>query len=361
MSDGRNGMVSGSAMPQLAQCNKSGQMQQGMPNPSSPEAEVGNTLHDAMAGIDVTLTHDEADLVRRMKEHEITVRMLVFGTDPVYEVKREERLWSRTKKFSGRIDLIMIDGGTALVLDYKTGRVPVKAAEDNWQLKAYAVLVATHWPVERVFVSIVQPHCGEPTVYKYNKAALRKASRQIHALIRKSNNPKAKLNPSESACKYCRAKPICPALQGEALEMARVSNNGVARFSGSQLAMLLDQVKPVEAFVKALKAEAKKLLEKEEGSVPGYYLTQGGRRRKITENKKVYSVLADSGVSFDDILSCITFSVAKIERLTRDREGGSAHEARELVEEALGNLIEVSESESKLEKEVKDAKQNIKG
>ena len=349
MSDERKGAISMSAAPQLARCPGAAELQKGMPDKSSKESRAGDVMHQAAAGKDVALTPDEADLVRRMVEHETTVRMMVFGTDPIHVIEREMRLWSNNKKFSGQPDVVMVDGGTALVLDYKTGRIPVAQAADNWQLKGYATLVAQSWPVNRVFVSIVQPMCGEPTLHKYEGESLKKVRRDIHALVRRASKPNAKLNPGEVQCKYCKAKPICPALQQESLSLVR-GGTDVAVFDGRRLSELLDRCKPVEDFIKALRERARELLSEKEGAVPGYRLKDGTRRRKITDNKKAYSVLADSGVPFDDILSTVTFSVAKIERLARERDSLNAYEARELVEEALSGVIEVSESEPKLDR-----------
>jgi hypothetical protein len=286
-----------------------------------------------------------------MLEQETTARMMVFGTDPIHVTRREERLWSNNGKFSGKPDIVMVDGGTALIVDYKTGRIPVAPAAENWQMRGYATLVAQNWPVKRVFVSIVQPLCGELTLHKYEGAALRRARYLVHALVRRANNPKAKLNPGEVQCKYCKAKPICPALQEESLALAKLGHD-VSAFEGKRLAELLDRCKPVEDFIKALRERAREMLTVKSEAVPGYGLKMGHRRRKITDNGKVYEVLADSGVPLNDILGIATFSVAKIERLARERDDLSAYEARELVEEALGELIEVSESEPKLEKEV---------
>tara|TARA_R100000808_G_scaffold7131_2_gene21060 strand:+ start:163 stop:1230 length:1068 start_codon:yes stop_codon:yes gene_type:complete len=354
MSDERGGVLSASGFASLALCQKKFQMESGLPEgESTKDALSGNACHDWLEGkTDTALTPDEFDLVRRAREQATAMRLVVFGNDKIAVTKREARLWSSNGKFSGKPDLIYVNGGTALILDYKTGRIPVEPADENWQLKGYATLVAQNWPVERVFVSIVQPHCGEPTLHKYEGEALRRVRRQVHALVRRANGPRAKLNPGEKQCKYCRAKSICPALQEQSLELSQTSGTDVATFDGERLSQLLDQVRPVEEFIKALRLRARDMLSEDKQSVPNYTLKEGTRRRKISDNKKVYDTLTASGVPLDDIIAAASFSVARIERLARERDNLSAREARDLVEDALGGLIEVSQSDPKLEREV---------
>ncbi len=352
MKDERKGAVSASGFPGLARCPGKHQQEAGLKDTTSAVAAAGNVMHDACAGKDVALTPDEADLVRRMKEQETTMRMMVFDNEPVDEECREERLWAKNKKFSGKCDVILIKGSTALVIDYKTGRIPVEPAETNWQLKGYAVLTKQNWKVDTVFVSIVQPYCGNPTIHKYNKAELTKAQRQVSALVRKANSDAPKLNPGESQCKYCKAKALCPALRRESMALATLIGTSISSFTGDQVAELLDRCGPVEGFMKELRGHAKKMLESDANSVPGYKLSAGTKRRKITDNKAAYGILADSGTSFDDILSAVTFSVSKIEKLARgEMRDSSAHEARELVAEAFGDVIETTETSSKLERD----------
>ena len=131
MKDEREGVVSASGFPGLAKCPGKHQQEDGLKDVTTAVAAAGNVMHDACAGKDVALTPDAADLVRRMKEQETTMRMMVFGDNPIAETCIEKRLWSRKKKFSGKCDVIRVSRGTALVVDYKTGRIPVEPAATN--------------------------------------------------------------------------------------------------------------------------------------------------------------------------------------------------------------------------------------
>ena len=350
MSDERRGAPSASKFGALVKCPSRHRLEEGIPDTTSPEAASGNLIHEAMDGKDVPLKPDELDLVRRMREEEAAIRMLVFGNgDRKLDCYREQRMWSKSKNFSGMPDLLLIHDRIGLIVDYKTGRIPVAHARDNWQLKGLAVLARHNYFLRECHVAIIQPYAGSFTHHRYSDAGLKSLMRQVSSLLRKVNSKTLLLNSGEDQCRYCKAKAICPALRQQSGDLIAASGDDVNTLAADQIVAVLDKVSSVEGFIKAVKARAKTMLESGI-KLDGWRLAKGNQRRKITDTQKVFQILSDSGVPLEDILRCTSFSVAKIERLLR--EGGddiSASEAKILVAEALEGVLETTQSEDKLE------------
>jgi len=347
--DVRDGVPSASKLGALFLCPGRERLEKGLPDQKSEVASRGNAMHEAMAGGDPTMSHDEQDLVKRMREELVTLKLVVFGEEPLRtkEIFKEQRMWAKRKNYSGVPDFLGIRQGRALVVDYKTGRIPVSHAKDNWQLKGLAVLAKQNHLIDEVTVAIVQPYAGAFTYHRYDRKALALAVRQVSSLLRRVNAKKTELNPGEKQCRYCKAKPTCPALQHEAGELVAAGNRAM---TPTQMADVLEKAELVDKMVKAVRTKAKDLLAKDDRAIPGWSLKPGSARRKITDVPAAFSRMTDAGISILELMESSTLAVAKLEKLLRG-DGSSAKEARDKLAELLGELIETSTPEPKLEKD----------
>ena len=140
------------------------------------------------------------------------------------------------------VSILTRDGLELQVHDLKFGRGVQVDAEDNKQLMLYALgALKLHDPegfVERVRLIIHQPrrfHLSEweisnqPTIAEIEKEILQIPSPLFNFTIEAKeaaqkaidiadNGAPPEYKPSEKACKFCRAKAICPALAETALE-----------------------------------------------------------------------------------------------------------------------------------------------
>jgi hypothetical protein len=118
----------------------------------------------------------------------------------------------------GTADLIAVnpDSRTLLVGDLKTGRGPVDP-QDNLQLLSYALgaLDVIDFEPERVVLAIVQPplHGDRALVWETDHAVLLEFQDFIAERAAATDDPNAPPTPSEAACQWCPARPICPAHQ----------------------------------------------------------------------------------------------------------------------------------------------------
>jgi len=76
----------------------------------------------------------------------------------------EKRMWSADMTYSGRADLILYDKGGkwAIIVDHKSGWLPVTVAADNWQLRTLAVLLRTKTGIDDILVASSSPTMDRP-------------------------------------------------------------------------------------------------------------------------------------------------------------------------------------------------------
>ena len=104
------------------------------------------------------------------------------------------------------------------VIDLKTGQHPVASA-DNPQLLAYALGAAANFDgfEKQIYVHIWQGGKGDEShVSLLDLNAFADTLMDISELALKEGAPR---NPSDDACRYCKAAPECPALHQQQLEI----------------------------------------------------------------------------------------------------------------------------------------------
>ena len=335
MTDEREDKMSGSGMAGYAACQGKFQLEKTCPkDKGSVYAEMGNRIHAHLDDPSIVLNEEEQHIADRCKEeYEKIVEAL-----PLLEpesVTTEKRLWYGDQ-WSGQIDRIDHHGDTAAVIDWKTGRNPQGSAESNLQLRAYAVLVKKNLPyLKKIYVAIVQPMAAPYTIAEYDEADLAAADEQIQGIVAAALEPNAPRTPSPDACKYCRAKAICPEAQGEAAALAEVKADIIPSLTNDQVADFLEKATIVEAFIESLRDEARKRL-KDGAEIAGYKLTAGRTSRSIECPVEAFERL---GINPDQFLSACKVSVPSLEKVFAAANDITPKEAKAKVEEMLGDVL----------------------
>lgn len=355
MSYERNSKPSASSMERYALCPGSWAAEQGIPDATTDDATTGNRIHAWLAGevVEPTLTADELAVAEKCRwQEELWLSTVLPHRD---EMIREQRYWMGDQ-WSGKPDLVAIDSimGEALVIDYKTGRGDVTAAEGNLQLRALAVLVhEKHW-CTKVTVAIIQPLAGAPSVCEYSHDDLIRARAEIAAIIDRINAPNAPRVPSLEACKYCKAKPYCPEAreQAVALPMSAITagttpESIAATLTSQTLSEFLERADFAGRVIDACKAEAKRRLEAGD-QVPGWALKPGSERETITDPTTIYNRASAAGVTSEAFMACVSVTKGKLKDALKTATGekGKALEAR--MDSLLAGCVEVKQSAATL-------------
>ena len=287
--DPRKGRISGSRLDRLALCPGSNFAEMDKPGETNPLATSGVSIHDGLHLDDFSkLTDDERKIAERAKElREDLVERWTDG-EGVFETFSEQRLWGLDEQISGQIDFGIQKDSRALILDYKTGYLEAVEAEQNMQLKCYAVLVKEKYPhLEEITVAIVQPRVWpEVSQAFYELKDLQLARQEIAGIISKSSNPEAARHPGPVQCKYCRAKADCPEAIALTTSLTKYEN---LELPSEKLPELLDACRTAKKIIAAIEKRAKSILELDSGAVAGWTLKAGATMTKVASPQKLFN------------------------------------------------------------------------
>lgn len=215
----------------------------------------------------------------------------------------------------GTADCILIGGKRLVVIDYKNGAgVPVEA-EDNPQLKLYALGAMQTFgmiygdTLTEVRLVIVQPHAGGVKAWDTDRAALEQWGRETVA-------PAAKLALEGTApgqpgawCRFCRGKSQCTARAAQMLETGRRYAQAPAEGAGQATAgydgpLLTDEEvgaalaegAGLVAWYKDLQDYALRACLTGK-TIPGFKAVEGRGSRAWGDTDKALAALAERGVA----------------------------------------------------------------
>lgn len=203
--------------------------------------------------------------------------------------------------------IMRYDTKTLHVLDYKNGRNAVDA-EANPQLMIYGLGALGDLPeevCETVELVIVQPNGDDHEQVKrwsLSASALRDWGQTVlKPACERTDDPDAPLVPSDRACKWCRAKSLCPALKAHVVAVAQTEFMNpvlppVETLTGPQLEQVMDSLDLLVAWSKEAKAYAQQMVETGLLTLPNYKLVKARSQRRWTpEAEGVLSgILGDS-------------------------------------------------------------------
>jgi len=214
----------------------------------------------------------------------------------------------------GSADVLGRIGNRGIVLDWKFGDGVIVEAQENEQMMFYAAAAmlteGTEWVfngVEEVELIIVQP----PEVRRWvtTPARIRQFERELILAVTLSKAPDAPVKMGDW-CKWCAAKPICPAQTGA---VARALQTKIDALDISDQMAALPQLKEWIASVEEL---ALQLLE-EQKEVPGYKLVAKRATRKWVDEVQCRLKLSEMGVNLEDVSELK--SPAQVEKLLKSK------------------------------------------
>lgn len=348
MSDERHGLPSASSAHRYALCPGSFLLEQWgkEPDTTGADAAAGNRIHGFLAGETVTLDETEQHVADFCRVQEIELVKAVFPFQDRLQIMREKRLWEYdadfNKSWSGKPDVVYHDGERALIIDYKTGRGEVQHATGNVQLRALAVLAyMTSGPYQEVTVAIIHPLAGDPTTCTYNALDLVRALSEMTTLMEDIRKPGQPRNPSADACKWCRAKSVCPEAQAEVSKLpALVPRDGLEIvMTPEQIAVFLEKVPLAEAVIESVKGKARRMIDAGQ-KIPGWKLKPGAIRESITNPELAFARFMDAGGTQAQFVQAITVAKTKFKDAVKTATGKKGRDLDGFVEIMLEGCTE---------------------
>jgi hypothetical protein len=318
---------------------------------TSAYAERGTACHAAMAHL-IDENGDFESLVGKTMNHYTITRDDVENTlrpaltyiaalldTPGAEFYLEHRVVFPTIAGAfGTVDLLVRIGSTVHVIDFKFGAgVRVRALypdgdEDviNAQLMFYSVGARhSHRPffadVENIVLTILQPVSIEPDAEMVSSVTVTHAELDAFiALYRDACTEALSTTPRLQRgdwCRFCAARPICPAHIGPLLDLAQFMLPTAAPATDAYLQVLADGLNLVDAIKEirtALHDQAKHALQSGD-VVPGYTLSAGRAERHWHDESAAIAALCRLGLTRDDVFAAIMRSPKQVELRAKAR------------------------------------------
>ena len=361
--DERRGLPSASGIERIMLCPGSWNLEKTCPEPSaSDDAASGTKIHTALAGETVALNDDERETFEMCKSIEKQiVEKLGFDSPEAY-IQSEMRLWNRVtikQMFSGKFDRSYSIEPRYLIIDFKTGRNIVTAAEKNYQMRALAVLarnnifVKTSLKPLQVFVAIIQPWCSPQfTIAEYSLADVLTADNEITSGLERAMAPDAPRIPSTEACRYCKALAICPEAQKEAeLAVTRLESRQLSQYTPDERGLMLDWIVQAESVLERKKAELRGMIESDPESVTGWKLQPGNEVREIVHKGPLFFAFKESlGMDMNTFMRACKVSLTELKRIHKERSILKGKEAEAQFDALLEPFVEIKQNRPSLKK-----------
>lgn len=218
----------------------------------------------------------------------------------------------------GTADCIIIAGDVLHVIDFKYGKGVKVEAEGNPQMMLYAggalELYGSLYDIETVKYTIIQPRLGG--VSEASSGAQELVSwleNTVAVKAKEADSGKGHFAPSESACRFCKARAICEARAEYFLGL--FDDDPVpGRLSLDSVGEILEKAKDMENWLRDLRALAYSALM-EGKPVKGWKLVEGRTSRKIVDEDKAAEALTKEGVPEDEIFTRKLVGVTALEKL----------------------------------------------
>jgi hypothetical protein len=305
---GKHAILSPSGFKALMLCPAKPAMEMGMPDQSSQYADEGTRAHEiAAAWLEgeetVVCSPDMAEYIQvyvdTVRDYQGDGELFIEQALPIGHITGEYGA-------EGTGDAIILRGDEITVIDLKYGRGVEVDAEQNPQLMLYALGALEKFGMvgdfTRVRMVISQPRVSRApsewscTVAELEEWGLKYASPAAKKALsfwedaRDGSNVSDQCRPAEDACRFCKAKAVCPALEAtvkaalgaeftdlttaDKLEQEQIVENLVSPLSPDQLGAKMDAIGLIEDWCKAIRGCVEKQLL---AGVPvaGYKLVQG--------------------------------------------------------------------------------------
>ena len=313
------------------------------PDTSSPFAELGTAAHELG---EYCLENDIADVFtmigRTFNDHVVDDNMasaVRVYVDYVNSVAEEEApaLLKLEQRFSlealdppmpmfGTSDCTIYgkETGNLWVIDYKHGQGVAVDAEDNPQLKYYALgavlKIGNRAPINAIHTAIVQPRAphrlGSIRTHSYTKDEILDFGTDLIDAAHAAIKPDAPLIAGDH-CKFCKASGTCSALRSNALAVAQ-DEFGVTRsvedLTPEEVANYMDKIPLLEEWIKSIRRHAHTMLEQGQ-ALPGFKLVEKRPTRRWKNEEELLAWATTEGLEDDDIYDKKLKSPSQIEKV----------------------------------------------
>ena len=240
--------------------------------------------------------------------------------DPVVLIEQRLDYSKYVEEGFGTGDCLIIADGTLHIVDYKHGRGVLVEADDNPQMKLYALgalaRYALLYKVERVILSIAQLRLGEPTEWETTPDELYKwASEYVRPRAQQAYNGEGEFHAGDH-CRFCRAKAKCRAYAeaNMAVTEQHTPDEDPALLTDEEIGRLLTRAEP---FLKWFGAVQTYALDAALGgkTIPGWKAVEGRSVRQFDDIDAAFADLRAAGIEDALLYERKPLTLSGVERL----------------------------------------------
>ena len=340
-SERAHAVLSASASSRWLNCTPSVRLEEKFPESTSVFAEEGTLAHE-IAELKLrkhfTEPMGQSTFTRRlnkMKKNELYQEEMLKHTDtyleylqgitigmksmPYVAVEKRINYSTYAPEGFGTVDGLIIGGDTLYVTDFKYGKgVPV-SAENNSQMKLYALGAYLEYsflyPIKQIHLAIIQPRLNSISEFTLSIEELLAWGEEIKPKAEKAFKGEGEFVPGEH-CKFCRAKAQCRARaeQYSALEDFKMMKPPL--ISNEEVGQILEKAEHLDAWVKALKeyALAEVLKGKE---ITGWKAVEGRGSRSYVDQDAAFAHLKENGIDEALLFERVPLTVSKVEKVLK--------------------------------------------
>ena len=231
-------------------------------------------------------------------------------SDPVVMVEQRVDFSRYVPEGFGTADCIIIADKILNIVDYKHGKGVEVSAENNPQMKLYALgaleLFDCLYDISKVQMTIFQPRLSNVSVFVMNKADLLNwANDELTTKAELAFEGKGELCCGEW-CKFCKAKANCKERAKINMEMAQYEFRKSSLLTDEEVVDILSKVDELTSWASDVKNFA--LEQAVRGKQwPGWKVVEGRSNRKYTDEGAVAQVVKNAGYNpYDEKIMGIT-------------------------------------------------------
>lgn len=238
----------------------------------------------------------------------------------------------------GTCDCIIIQGDTLTIIDYKYGKGVAVSAENNPQMRLYALGALNDYgiayDVENVEMHIYQPRINNISTERLTVSALLEwAEKIVKPTAAKAAKGKGDYSPG-AHCRFCPHARRCRALTRVCTEYVTThgARTAVPVLAPHEVADVLQMEPLVTLWLKRVREQAMTTML-DGGEIPGYKVVEGRQgARRWTDEHQVAELLDTAGYTRDEYTTTTIFSPAGMDKALGKKK----------VEELLSSCVERS-------------------
>lgn len=281
----KHARLSASRTDRFMSCPGSYRLESLMPyEPAGEAAAIGTAIHELseiiLGGNEIPAGTDPDHIAMAQAYADFVNTLVENPRKKLIEVNLDSGLKSLHPALGGTADAVLVDGDHLHVVDLKTGRVAVDAT-DNKQLLTYALGAMRQFKAPSHItctMHIFQPRVGH-SKWTVTGQDLVDHGERLKAAAELALTSDAPTSPSPDACRYCRAKTICPSMREKVQEAARSDFKPDTTVTPE----MLDDAALVAAWAEAVQSAAKDQLTNGQ-TIPGWTM-RAGRKTKFWKDE----------------------------------------------------------------------------